>query len=221
MSAAQYRFVGTSTWYDFDGRHDSSATVDRVDLSQAYGNFDFRLVYKTGGLESAMATGTLAVYSPQLSNTTKSNVTGFTATSEKLSWTRLNSTDVPKFEYWNGTASRWDPLTVTTDGLYNHCVSIIGAAGTYDYRVTYTNASGQTAGFASGRLYAPGGTRYADPVVDVAGLRERHLGRRHDRQLDPDQQRAVSFEQRVVGTSAWIPLTVLRSAFADSVEIAC
>ena len=114
----------------------TGSTRDSADISQATGNYEFRIVYSAGGIDTAMATGTLTAAAPVLSNTATSVVAGLETSSTSFSWTAAAGT--PSFQWRPAGTSVWTALTVTTQPNGKPGVDISATSGTYDYRLAAT-----------------------------------------------------------------------------------
>jgi YD repeat-containing protein len=126
--------------------------------------YEFRILYKSGNAIVARGAGNITPHAgtpattppPTLSNLTPAAITGYGTSATALSWAAQAGT--VKFEGRLLNATTWDtPWDVTTSNGRSS-VSLQGKApGTYEFRVTYTNATGVTTalGYGTVTVYEP------------------------------------------------------------------
>ena len=193
----------------------SGSTRDSADVSTlAAGNYEFRITYTTGSDITALGTGTLQVSAlPTVGSATASNVTGYSATADTLSWTPLAGTVA--FQYLDGATNTWQPLTVSTVNG-RHSVDVRGVAGTYNFRITYTQ-NGLLTGLGSG-TYTGGAvsTTLANTAqADVTGISVSGGTLSWNKAAGTAQ-----LQGRVAGSgAAWTTLPVTAGSTRDSADV--
>ncbi len=211
-AAVEIKAAGSSTWTPYPV--ETAEGEQRVDIAAlATGTHEFRITYTRDGKLTAMASGTLSVPTPPALAVGVASITGYQATSTAFSWTPKTGTVT--FEARIGSSSAWQQFPVqTVNG--KHSVSLAGASGTYEFRISYATEAGMTA-YGTGTLAVTGGstapkltlaTGQVTGLTATAGVLKWARG-----------SGIAKLEGRAVGSSEWTTIPVGDYSGADGVDI--
>lgn len=211
-AAVEIKVAGSSTWTAYpveaaEGGH-------RVDIAAlGTGTHEFRVTYTRDGKLTAMGSGTLNVPTPPALAMGVASITGYQATSTAFSW--MPKTGAVTFEARIGSNSAWEKFPVqTVNG--KHSVSLAGALGTYEFRISYGTEAGMTA-YGMGTLAVTGGSTAPKLTLatgQVTGFTSTAAVLQWARGSG-----VAKLEGRAVGSADWTTIPVGDYSGADGVDI--